>query len=591
MSVQTLSQLFNYNVTHFNRSDLLIYRGQDGAFHKISTNEFKDRVVSFALGLKELGVKSDTKVLLLAENRPEWHIVDFACHLLGAVLVPIFPTLIPDQIEFIANNSESRIVIVSNEMQLAKIQQIRAQLKRVKQVIVFNGTEATEDTLSFDQVLRSGSEFDGEEFLARSVNVVQADEIATLIYTSGTTGTPKGVMLSHKNIVSNFLACTHYLKLDESDVAVSFLPLSHAFERTVDYFYFYNGLSIVYSSNETVAQDLEVWRPTIMAAVPRFYEKVRARVLARAEAGSKIKKGLFDWAVDVGRQRVEAVLGRRDGKEPSQWQYRLAEKLVFSKIQARTGGRMKYFISGSAPLSSEVATFFFSVGFTVIEGYGLTETSPIVSFNPPDRPKIGSVGKVLPGIQVKIAGDGEILVKGANVMMGYYKMPAATDDVMKDGWLHTGDIGTFDEDDYLTITDRKKQLMVTSVGKKVAPQAIEKEVENSKYIDQVMLIGEKRNFISALIVPDFEALKSFAESRGMNGIDATQLVQHPDIVALIQSEINERQKHFSDYEKIRKFRLLPQALTIEAGQLTPTMKIKRRVVEEEYADLIEEMYR
>lgn len=590
MNVQTLSQLFHYNVINFNKPDLLVYRGQDGVFHKISSNEFRDRVVSFALGLRELGVKSETKILLLAENRPEWHIADFACHLLGAVLVPIFPTLIPDQIEFIANNSDSEVIIVSNEIQIAKIQQLRSHLKKLKHVIVMNPDAAAENTISFDKVLESGSERDGDDFFERAVNVARPEQIATLIYTSGTTGTPKGVMLSHENLVSNFLACTHYLILDASDVGLSFLPLSHAFERTVDYFYFYSGLSIVYSTNDTVAQDMEKWRPTIMAAVPRFYEKVRARVLAKADAESAIKKGLFNWAMKIGREKVEVELGMRDADGPSHWQQSLADKLVFSKIKARTGGRMKYFISGSAPLSSEVAMFFFSVGLTVIEGYGLTETSPIVSFNPPDRPKIGSVGKVLPGVQVKIADDGEILVKGPNVMMGYYKMPAATDEVMEDGWLHTGDIGRLDDDEFLTITDRKKQLMVTSVGKKVAPQAIEKEVENSKYIDQVVLIGEKRNFISALIVPDFDALKTFAVSRGIPVNGAAELIQHPEIVALIQSEVNERQKHFSDYEKIRKFKLLPQAFTIEAGQLTPTMKVKRKVVELEFAQLIEEMY-
>ncbi|HEX9652976.1 MAG TPA: long-chain fatty acid--CoA ligase [bacterium] len=590
MSVQTLSQLFHHNVTNFNKPDLLVYRGQDGVFHKISSNEFKDRVVSFALGLHELGVKSETKVLLLSENRPEWHIADFACHLLGAVLVPIFPTLIPDQIEFIANNSDSEVIIVSNDIQIAKILQIRGHLKKLKHLIVMNPDAVKEKTLAFGKVLESGSERDGDDFLERATKVARPDEIATLIYTSGTTGTPKGVMLSHENLVSNFLACTHYLKLDASDVGLSFLPLSHAFERTVDYYYFYCGLSIIYSSNDTVAQDLEQWRPTIMAAVPRFYEKVRARVQARAEAESVIKKGLFNWAINVGRKKIEAELGLSHGDGPSHWQHSLADRLVFSKIKARTGGRMKYFISGSAPLSSEVATFFFSVGLTIIEGYGLTETSPIVAFNPPDRPKIGTVGKVLPGIQVKIANDGEIIVKGPNVMMGYYKMPAATAEVLEDGWLHTGDIGMLDEDNYLTITDRKKQLMVTSVGKKVAPQAIEKEVENSKYIDQVVLIGEKRNFISALIVPDFDALKTFTESRGITVNGAAELIQHPEIFALIQSEVDERQKRFSDYEKIRRFKLLPQPFTIEAGQLTPTMKVKRKAVEQEFAQLIEEMY-
>jgi long-chain acyl-CoA synthetase len=590
MRLETLCQLFKFNVTNYNKPDLLIYRGHDGSFYNISSNEFKDRVINLALGLKQLGVKPSTKIILLSENRPEWHIVDFACHLLNAVVVPIFPTLIAEQIEYIVQNSESELVVVSNEIQANKIDQIRNTIKKVKHVLAMQPDAVKGETVAFEAVLEMGREQDDTDFFDTAVNSAKPEVVATIIYTSGTTGLPKGVMLTHKNMVSNFLACSQVLEVGTSDRGLSFLPLSHAFERTVDYLYFYRGVSIVYSTMETVAQDLAESKPTIMAAVPRFYEKVKARIEANAQQGGGIKKKIFDWAIRVGRKKADCRFKGKRGGFFLNLKYSLANKLVFSKITALTGGHMKFFISGGAPLSQEVAYFFHSVGLKVLEGYGLTETSPVISVNSPEKPKLGTVGKALPGIEVKIAEDGEILTRGPNVMLGYYKMPEETQEVIVDGWFHTGDIGQLDQEGYLSITDRKKQLLVTSVGKKVAPQAIEKEVENSPYIDQVVLIGEARKFISALIVPDFESLRNYAKEHGLEVDENEALIKNPVIIDLIQKEIDERQKHLSDYEKIRKFRLLPKAFTIEDGQLTPTLKIKRSVVEKECADLIEEMY-
>lgn len=590
MSLQTLSQLFKFNVTKYNKRDLLIYRGHNGVFYNISSNEFRDRVIYFALGLKELGVKPNTKIVLLSENRPEWHIIDFACHLLNAVVVPIFPTSITEQIEYIIQHSEGELVVISTKVQADKIHQIRNRLKKVKHVLAMAPEAVKKEIIGFERVMEMGREQDDTIFLDEAMKEAKPDVIATIIYTSGTTGKPKGVMLSHKNIVSNFLACSKVLEIDSTDRGLSFLPLSHAFERTVDYLYFYRGVSIVYSEIETVAQDLAESRATIMAAVPRFYEKVKARVEVNAQEGGGIKKKIFDWAIKVGRKKADCLFKGENVGIFLNLKYSLADKLVFSRIKSSAGGNMKYFISGGAPLSPEVAHFFYSVGLKILEGYGLTETSPVISVNCPEKPQIGTVGKPLPGIEVKKAGDGEILVRGPNVMMGYYKMLEETEKVIVDGWLHTGDIGQLDQQGYLSITDRKKQLLVTSVGKKVAPQAIEKEVENSQYVDQVVLIGEGRKFISALIVPDFEILKNYAEAHHIETDAKEALVRNQAIIDLIQKEIDERQKHFSDYEKIRKFRLLPKAFTIEDGQLTPTLKIKRRIVEQEYADLIEEMY-
>lgn len=590
MLLKTLSQLFEFNVTRYNKPDLLKYRGRNGVIYNISTNEFKDRVVFFALGLKKLGVKPYTKIVLLSENRPEWHIVDFACHLLNAVLVPIFPTLIAEQIEYIIQNSQSEAVVVSNQRQAEKILPIRDNLKKVKYIISMEPYSDMEDVITFESILETGRGKDDAEFLEKAVEMAQPEDNATIIYTSGTTGTPKGVMLTHRNLVSNFLACAEVLKMNSSNIGFSFLPLSHAFERTVDYVYFYRGVSIVYSQMDFVVQDLQESKPTYMAAVPRFYEKVKARIEDQVEEQGGIKKILFNWAIRIGRRKAELNLKNEKVGMLLNLLYCLADKIVLSKIRALTGGNMRYFISGGAPLSSEVAFFFYSVRLKILEGYGLTETSPVVTVNPPDKPKLGTVGRPLPGVEVKIDEDGEILTKGPNVMLGYYKMPAETKEAIEDGWLYTGDIGYLDEEGYLSVTDRKKQLLVTSVGKKVAPQPIEKEVENSKYIEQVVLIGEGRKFISALIVPEIEALRRYAFENKITAESSEALIKNTTIVALIQKEVDKRQQNFSNYEKIRKFVLLPRAFTIEDGQLTPTMKVKRTIVEQEYASQIEEIY-
>ena len=589
MSLETLSQLFEFNVTQFNKPDLMQYRGRDGTFYNISSNEFKDMVVYFALGLKELKVKSDTKIVLLSENRPGWHVVDFACHLLSAVLVPIFPTLIATQIEFIIQNSESEVVIVSNQMQAEKILKIHDNIK-VKHIISMEPWTGMEKVTTFESVLKMGREKDEIEFFDTAVKMAQSDDTASIIYTSGTTGTPKGVMLSHKNFLSNFLACSEVIEINSSDTGLSFLPLSHSFERTIDYLYFYRGASIVYSQPELVAQDLLESKPTYMAAVPRFYEKVKSRIEMKIEEEGGHKQKFFNWAITVGRKKAELNFKKQKGGPLLNVQHTIADKLIFSKIRAFTGGNMKYFISGGAPLSGEVAFFFYAVGLKILEGYGLTETSPVITVNPPNKPKLGTVGTLIPGVEVKISEDGEILTKGPNVMKGYYKIPEETKEVIEDGWLHTGDIGYLDDGGYLSITDRKKQLLVTSVGKKVPPQPIEKEVENSKYIEHVVLIGEGRKFISALIVPNFEALQRFAADNNIVAESNEALVKNSAIVDLIQKELDERQKNLSNYEKIRKFILLPRAFTIEAGQLTPTMKVKRRIVEQEFTCQIEEMY-
>ncbi|MFQ5751053.1 MAG: AMP-dependent synthetase/ligase, partial [bacterium] len=365
MSLETLSQLFNFNVTQYNKPDLMIYRGHDGSIYKISTNEFKDRVINLALGLKELGVKPETKIILLSENRPEWHITDFACHLLSAVVVPIFPTLVAEQLEYIIQNSDSEFVVISNLVQANKIQPVRTNLKKIKNIIAMEEEAAKDDTIFFKKVLDLGSEQDDTAFFEDSIKLAKPDVIATIIYTSGTTGLPKGVMLSHQNIVSNFLACSKVIEINSSDRGLSFLPLSHAFGRTVDYLYFYKGLSIIYSNINNVAQDLQENKPTIMAAVPRFYEKVKSRIETKVEEEGGLKKRLFNWAVNVGRKKANLSLRGVSGGILLNVLFKIANNLVLSKIRLGTGGNIKYFISGGAPLSIEVAHFFYAIGLKI----------------------------------------------------------------------------------------------------------------------------------------------------------------------------------------------------------------------------------
>jgi long-chain acyl-CoA synthetase len=592
MAIKTLSDLFHHTITRFSKPDHLRYRPPGATnFRTYSSQQFRENVLNAALGLAELGVKEDTKIILLSENRPEWHFVDFACHLLGGTLVPIFPTLIPDQIRYIVNNSDSEIVVVSNQNQADKIREIRGDLEKVRHVISMEADAAGDDFMTFEQLLDKGrAKGNADEFLQEALPKAQEEHVATIIYTSGTTGTPKGVMLTHRNIVSDMLGSLEVLKVSESDLSLSFLPLSHSFERLVDYAYFYVGASIVYAEIEQVAQDLMDAKPTVMAAVPRFYEKIKARVEQAAEEGGGLKKKIFDWAVEVGKQAAQKQLAGGQVTGGLKVRYGLADKLVFSKLRERTGGRIRFFISGGAPLSADVALFFYAAGLKIIEGYGLTETSPVLTVNPLDRPKLGTVGRPIPGAEIKIAEDGEIIARGPMIMKGYYKMPEATAEVIEDGWFHTGDIGEFDEDGYLKITDRKKQILVTSTGKNVAPQPIEKAVESSRYIDQVIVLGDGRKFVSALVVPDFEALEKWAHDNNVSFASHEDLIGKEEVNDLIWQEIQAHQKQFSDYEKIRKFSLLPEPFSIEAGQLTPTMKIKRSVVEKQYGDLIEKMY-
>ncbi len=569
----------------------------DGAYKGITFTELRRQVELFAQGLSALGVKRGDKIGIISENRPEWVISDMGILLLGAVDVPIYPTLTAKQIEFIFKDAGVKSAIVSNQFQLNKVNKIFRDVKTLESVILMSekGDIAEDYVLGFSRVLKMGEEFErvNSNYFERSLSQIKSEDLCTLIYTSGTTGNPKGVMLTHQNFASNISAASQCIPISPDDVLLSFLPLCHSFERMAGYYTAMAcGATVAYAESvESVQPNLIEIKPTIVTTVPRLFERIYHRIQKQVDSSSPARRKIFHWAVHVGRQYVQA---KKRGHIPLalRTQHLLADKLVFSKFKARTGGRIKFFVSGGAALSRELGEFFEAIGITIIEGYGLSESSPVISVNRRDDYKFGTVGKPIPGIEVKIAEDGEILARGPNIMKGYWNNPKATEEAIdKEGWLHTGDIGMFDPAGFLVITDRKKHLFVSSGGKNIAPQPIENLFCQCKFIDQFILIGDKRTFLSALIVPDFDALQMYAREHSIPYRDPSELAKRPEIYKLFEEQIQSLQKDLATYERVRKFTLLEKPLTIDNGEITPTMKIRRKVVEEKYANLIESMYK
>lgn len=574
----------------------LMMRKVGDKYKGISYKEFGEQTENFAAGLASLGVKKGDKIAIISENRPEWVYSDMAILSVGAIDVPLYPSLTSDSIEFILNNSESKGVIVSNKFQLNKIRKILDNCRNVEFIIVMNEADAVGENnkvYSFSQVQQSGIEFSKQNpnYVLNQIPNVKEDDLCTIIYTSGTTGEPKGVMLTHKNILSNVTAALEVFPINKDDVFLSFLPLCHIFERMGGYYTGFSsgGMICFAESIEAVAQNMTEVKPTIMTAVPRLFERIYTKVIKNVESQPASKQKIFFWAVNTGMEYAKA---KKSGSIPLvlSFRYKLAHKLVYKKLHQKMGGRMRFFISGGAALPREIGEFFEAVGILILEGYGLTESSPVISVNRIDDYKFGSVGKTFPNVQVKIASDGEILAKGPNIMEGYYKNKKESEATVKDGWLYTGDIGMFDADGFLVITDRKKHLFKTSAGKYIAPTAIESLFLTIKYIDQFVVIGDKRMFLSALIVPDFETLKEYADSNKIQYSDDADLVKKPEIYEMVEKEMVRIQKKLANYERVRKFILLDKPFTIDSGEITPSMKIKRKFVEERYAHLIEEMY-
>ncbi|HEX2224669.1 MAG TPA: long-chain fatty acid--CoA ligase [Thermoanaerobaculia bacterium] len=589
MSVTTLSELF-LKAASFNKPDCLLHK-VGGTYQPVSTAELVDRVRRLSKALEDLGVQPGDRVALMSENGPHWPTVDFAVLCTGAVLVPIYPTLLPDQAAYIADNCGAKVVFAETQAHLDGLLAHADKMPHVTQFVVIKGSSSDPRVTTLDALVERGKGVDLARF-EQKARAVKPEDLATFIYTSGTTGTPKGVMLTHDNIVSNLLAAIQVLPLEGKYTALSFLPLSHSFERTVDYCYFYLGYTIAYAESvATVAQNFQEVNPHVFVSVPRVYEKVLARVQETVASSPPIRQKIFAWAQELGRQAVPYRLKKQDPPGLLGFKLKLADKLVFGKIRARLGNRFLFALSGGAPLARDVAEFFWGVGIPIFEGYGLSETSPVISVNTPDGVKLGTVGKPIPRVTVRIAEDGEILSKGPNTMKGYWNMPEATAEVIDaDGWFHTGDIGEVDAEGFVRITDRKKELIINAYGKNVAPAPIENALKTSRYIGQAVVIGDRRKFLSALLVPDFDALKAWAERQGMGKRSNHELVADPQVRSLFAKEVEEVNKGLASFEKIVAYELLPDDFTIETGEITPTLKVKRRVINQKYGSIIDRLY-
>jgi long-chain acyl-CoA synthetase len=589
--VETLSQLFLNTIKSYQKDDLMLYK-KDGSYTPISTDEFGKQVKHFALGLKDLGLEAGDKLIILSGNRPEWVMTDLANLCLGGVTVPIYTSLVPEQIKYIIDNSDAKVVVFSDEEMWEKIKAIQTELTKVERYITYQ-VDGPDGVLTFAEIQKRGEELEEShpDLFEELALQVKSDDVASIIYTSGTTGVPKGVMLMHSNFVSNIQSVLTVIKFSQKDTVLSFLPLSHVLERMVTFAYLYKGCSIGYAESiETVAENLLEIRPHIMVSVPRVFEKIYAKIMDNVLASSSLKRKIFFWATKVGREYGKNKLLNQPMSGFLQFKKNLAHKLVFSKIIAKTGGRVRFFVSGGAPLSKDIAEFFYAMGLIVLEGYGLTETSPVIAANTLEDIKFGSVGKPIPGVKVKIAEDGEILTLGPHVMKGYYKMEAETQEVIKDGWFYTEDVGFLDEDGFLTITDRKKDLIVTAGGKNVAPQPIENILKTNPYVSSAVIIGDKRKFISALIVPNFEKLEEYANANNISYSDYGELVKNDMVLNFIESEINRATPGLASYEKVKKVALLDREFEIEKGEITPTLKVKRNIIEQKYRGIIDSIY-
>ena len=583
----TLISMFEAAVQHYGDKPALAHKPKGGTYLDISYTELGASVVAFSKGLTALGVERNDRVALLSENRPEWAITDFGSLKVGAVTVPMFSTLTAAQVRYILEDSGAKIICVSTEKQLEKVAAIRDAVPTLEQVILFDPMEGEppEGVIQFEAVC----ELDG----AATEADANADDIATIIYTSGTTGNPKGVMLTHANFISNVEACTSLIDVSETDVLLSFLPLSHVFERLGGHYVpLFSGAKIAYAeSTFTVAQNMKEVAPTVMLSVPRLYETMHERILRAVQEGSGLKQKIFHWGVSVGSAVSSAI---QQGKKPSallQLQQNIADKLVFAKLKEATGGRLRFFVSGGAALPQSIAEFFHAAGILILEGYGLTETSPVISLNHPGKWKFGTVGPKVEGIEVKIAEDGEILTRGPHVMKGYFNNEAATAEVIDaDGWFHTGDIGIIDADGFIKITDRKKNIIVLSNGKNVAPQPIESELVRSPFISQVMVVGSERKNLGALIVPNFDALKTWGAENNVAMDDIKTVLETREVHHLIQGEIQSCLTNFADFEQVRRVRLLDKEFSQEDDEMTPTLKLKRNVIMKKYGDAIAGMY-
>jgi len=587
----TLVDLFLDAVERYGDGPALQQITDDGT-RDLTYREVRKRAFTVSAALGARGLERGDRVAVLSENRPEWALTDYGCICAGVQVVPIYSTLTPPQIRYLLTNSGARLVFVSDREQMEKILEIREGGDEVEGLVVYDDPGELPDQAvrwrSFLEAGRKAREERGDDALEEAARAADPDDVATMLYTSGTTGDPKGVMLTHYNIYSNVRACERALPLSTADRTLSILPLSHILQRMVDYLFFDQGCTIAYPrSRDAIPADMRSYGPTVMVAVPRVYEKVYNRVM-EAEG---IRGALVSWAREVGDAWADATLAGRKPSGVLRLIYRLADALVFSKIRDGVGGRIRYFVSGGGPLSPDINRFFYSVGLTILEGYGLTETSPVTNVNTEEHFRIGTVGRPVPGTEIRIADDGEILVRGPQVMKGYFGMPEATEEaITDDGWFYTGDVGHLDADGFLTVTDRKKDLIITSGGKNIAPQPIENRLKKNRYVEQAVMVGDGRKFAAILVVPAFGNLEAWAGKNGVSFRGREDLIAREEVQAFLKDEVFGELEDLARYETPKKVGLLAEEFTVEGGALTPTQKVKRRVVEDRYRELIDSFY-
>ncbi len=591
---KTLAQLFLQAAEKHNRADALNYKS-GGEWKAISSDEMISRAENIALGLYSLGLRKGDRLAMIAANSPEWTLTDAGCQFAGIIDAPIYTTLAPKAVCYIINDAGAKVLFLQNKEYYERLREVLPECPSLEKLVFFNTADVeAENAISLEELEKAGAQLKIEQpdLIKELSNAIEPKDVATLIYTSGTTGEPKGVMLTHTNLVSNALDAGAEFSSSHKDKPLSVLPLSHVFERSGMYLYILNGMAVYYAESiDKAADNLCEVAPTIFVGVPRIFEKVYAKAKIKAARTSRTKEMVFDWAIDVGKDYAYRTETKQPIPRLLAVKHSIADRLVFSKLREFFGGKLRFCISGGAALSDDIYLMFTGAGISIMQGYGLTETSPVISSNNHLNLRMGTVGKTIRNVEIRIAADGEIEVSGPNVMLGYYNKPEATRDAFtEDGWFKTGDIGAIDKDGFLKITDRKKELFKTSGGKYIAPSPIEQMITGSRFVSQVVLVGNGRKFPAALIVPNFEQLENYAKLKHLDLKTPAEFCRNPRIINLIERQIAELTANLSRYEKVKRIALLERELTVEGGELTPTLKVKRRVVNEKYGAIIERIY-
>ena len=590
----TLAEVYTHAARLHDKPDALNYK-RDGRWHAISSQEMIARARDIACGLHALGLRRGDRAALLSESCPEWVLTDAGCQLAGIVDVPVYPTQAPPQVRYILNDSGARLLFVRNRAAYERIAEAVRDCAARAHLVFFEPEGAREaGALTLTELAERGRALAEQrpELLDEIARELSPDDLATIIYTSGTTGEPKGVMLTQANLVSNLIDCAGHLAFGERDTALSVLPLCHVFERTGMYMYLHHGMTVYFAeSMDKIGENMREVHPTVVLCVPRLFEKIYGRIKERAARDGKLRAGLLAWAVAVGKEWARLKVAHKPIPPLLELKYEIASWLVFAKWRAGMGGRIRLFVSGGAALPEELGYVFMGAGLPIVQGYGLTETSPVITAGNPEDNRVGTVGLPIRHVEVRIAADGEIEVRGPNVMRGYYNKPTETRAVFTDdGWFKTGDIGELDAEGFLRITDRKKELFKTSGGKYIAPQHIEGRIKQSRFVNQVVLIGNGRKFPAALIVPNFAQLRAYAQFKGINAREPAELCADERILDLMQRQVDAQCADLSKYERVKRIALLERELTIEGGELTPTLKVKRRVIDEKYRAVIDQLY-